>query len=99
MPSSPAPLAHRCAALGLDRLSRPSPRAFMPEKGTALDMIKCIAIRHCLTDQIPTFTCQTKCRLLHVRAGGDAAQHGGLPRADCHRNQCDPQNHHELEDE
>ena len=27
----------------------------MPEKGTALDMIKCIAIRHCLTDQIPTF--------------------------------------------
>ena len=27
----------------------------MPEKGTALDMIKCIAIRHCLTDQIQTF--------------------------------------------
>jgi hypothetical protein len=67
MPSSPAPLAHRCAALGLDRLSRPSPRAFMPEKGTALDMIKCIAIRHCPTDQIPTFTLQEDPVHRHLR--------------------------------
>ena len=28
--SSPAPLAHRCAALGLDRSARPNKEAFVP---------------------------------------------------------------------
>jgi hypothetical protein len=36
-PSSPAPSAHRCAAVGLDRSARPNKEAFVPLLGICAD--------------------------------------------------------------
>jgi hypothetical protein len=36
-PSSPAPSAHRCAAVGLDRSARPNKEAFVPLLGICVE--------------------------------------------------------------